>query len=102
MGECHNNLIDIIKEYDEKSYEEDQRIHEEIDVIKDGMLSIQGRAFKKECKKYLQENYVISVYEYENLLVEHEVYNKLGGNHEGDGLFNMVVAKYKGQLAQQG
>jgi hypothetical protein len=31
-------------------------------------------------------------------LADHIVYNKLGGNHEGDALFSMVEAKYKNTI----
>ena len=46
MGECYSNLISVVKEQEEKSMEEDRKIHKEIDVIKNGMLSLEGRSFK--------------------------------------------------------
>ena len=98
MGECYANLISVVRESEEKSMEEDRIIHKEIDIIKDGMLSIEGRAFRNECRKLLENNHYITTKEYESILSEHVTYNKLGGNHEGDGLFNMVIAKYQSQL----
>ena len=98
MSECYNNLIEVVKESDEKSMAEDVKIHQEIDVIKNGMLSVEGRAFKSDCRKLLEDGHIITLNEYENILAEHIIYNKLGGNHEGDGLFSMVVAKYQNQL----
>ena len=98
MNECYSNLIEVVKESDEKSMAEDVKIHQEIDVIKNGMLSVEGRAFKSDCRKLLEDGHIITLNEYENILAEHIIYNKLGGNHEGDGLFSMVIAKYQNQL----
>ena len=98
MAECYNNLISVVQESERKSMEEDRIIHAEIDVIKEGMLAVEGRAFRNECRRLLSEDHVISLNEYEAILAEHSTYNKLGGNHEGDGLFSMVQAKYQNQL----
>lgn len=98
MAECYSNLIQVVKDSDEKSMAEDKKIHKEIDIIKDGMLSVEGRAFRAECRRLLEEDHVITLNEYEAILAEHVTYNNLGGNHEGDGLFSMVQAKYSNQL----
>ena len=98
MSECYSNLIQVVKESEERSIEEDKRIHHEIDIIKDGMLSVEGRAFRNECRRLLEEGHVITLNEYEAILAEHVTYNNLGGNHEGDGLFSMVQVKYQNQL----
>lgn len=98
MSECYNNLIDVVKESDEKSMAEDVKIHKEIDVIKNGMLSLEGRTFKEDCRRLLQDDHKITLNEFEAISNEHIVYNNLGGNHEGDGLFSMVVAKYQNSL----
>lgn len=98
MAECYNNLIAVVKESDEKSIEEDKKIHKEIDVIREGMLSVEGRAFRNECRRLLENDHIITFNEYEAILAEHITYNNLGGNHEGDGLFSMVQAKYQNQL----
>lgn len=98
MTECYSNLINVVNESNEKSMAEDVKIHAEIDAIKGGMLSVQGRAFKSECRRLLEDSHTITLNEYESILQEHITYNNLGGNHEGDGLFSMVQAKYKNQL----
>ena len=98
MNECYNNLLDVVKTSEEKSYNEDKHIHEEIDSIKSGVLAIEGRAFKEDCRKLLEPGHVITLAEYEALQAEHSVYNGLGGNHEGDGLFSMAEAKYRNGL----
>ena len=98
MKECYDNLTNVVKDLEERSIEEDKRIHHEIDIIKDGMLSVEGRAFRNECRRLLEEGHVITLNEYEAILAEHVTYNNLGGNHEGDGLFSMVQVKYQNQL----
>ena len=98
MKECYDNLTNVVKDLEEHSIEEDKRIHHEIDIIKDGMLSVEGRAFRNECRRLLEEGHVITLNEYEAILAEHVTYNNLGGNHEGDGLFSMVQVKYQNQL----
>ena len=98
MSECYSNLIEVVKESDEKSMEEDRVIHHEIDIIKDGMLSVEGRAFRNECKRLLEDDHIITLNEYLTVVNEHGVYNNLGGNHEGDLLFSAVKAKYEKSL----
>lgn len=94
MGECYNKLLNLVNESDTKSREEDKKIHKEIDVIKDGMLSVQGTAFKNECRKLLDQKEPITLEQYEAMVEEHHVYNSLGGNHTGDALFKSLEAKY--------
>jgi len=84
MRECYNNLIQVVQEAEEKSMEEDVRIHNEIDNMKKGILAIEGAYFKQECRKMLDKDYHISAHDFEVLTTEHGVYNSLGGNHEGD------------------
>lgn len=98
MNACSMGLMNIIKEQTEALEKTDKAIHEEIDGLRGGMLSIQGRNFKNDCHKLLRADHVIDLKEYEQLLADHIAYNKLGGNHEGDALFSMVEAKYKNTI----
>lgn len=75
------------------------KFNEEISFVKKGVLSLQGRSFKTQCRELLDPNHVISLSEYELISEEHDVYNSLGGNHEGDVLFDLVDVKYKQNLA---
>lgn len=95
-------------ERDKRFQEEDSRLHTEINELKDefkimkgGILSIQGRDFKADCRALLQPDHRITLNEYEAIIEEHEVYKSLGGNHEGDALFSMVQVKYQSILGAQ-
>lgn len=98
MKECSNKLLEIVEKKNEELLKADAQIHKEIDGLRDGILSIQGRDFKEDCHILLQEGHIITANEYEQILVDHIAYNKLGGNHEGDALFSMVEAKYKNTI----
>ena len=67
MNECYNNLLEVVKKSEDRSYEEDKRIRVEIDSIKGGVLSIEGRAFKEDCRRLLEPGHIITLAEYEAL-----------------------------------
>lgn len=101
----HENIITVMDERDKRLQAEDERLHNEIDglkddfkIIKGGILSIQGRDFKADCRVLLQPEHIISLNEFEAIIEAHEVYKSLGGNHEGDALFTLVEQKYGKQL----
>ena len=98
MNSCSAGLMNIVREQTEQLKKTDEAIHTEIDSLRGGMLSIQGRNFKNDCHKLLKADHIIDLKEYEQLLADHIAYNKLGGNHEGDALFSMVEAKYKNTI----
>ncbi len=98
MDECYKRLFTTIEEYDKRSVEEDKKIYKNLQTLKDGMLSIQGVAFKEECNKLLHQAAPITYDQFTRILNEHNVYNSLGGNHDGDLLFEMVEVKYKQNL----
>ena len=72
----------------------------EVKALKAGILSIQGREFKANCRKLLDENHEITLDEWEELDADHEVYNGLGGNHKGDQLYSLVKKKAEKILTQ--
>ena len=98
MAACSASLMKIVEDKNQELLDADKKLHSEIDTVRDGMLSMQGRNFKNDCHKLLKKDHVIDVKEYEQLLADHIIYNKLGGNHEGDALFSMVEAKYKNTI----
>lgn len=67
-------------------------------LIKQGLLSLQGRDFREECYRLLKENHVITLEEYEQVESDHAAYNALGGNHNGDHLYELVKHKVEGNL----
>ena len=73
--------------------QKDIEFQNEIKALKNGLLSIQGRAFKASCKKLLEEGHEITLEEYEEITKDHDAYNSLGGNHNGDQLYRLVRQK---------
>lgn len=59
-----------------------------MNILKEGILSLQGREFRDYCRELLKEDHIITTFEYETLVHEHQTYNSLGGNHRGDALFH--------------
>lgn len=68
-----------------------------LDIIKEGLLAIQGHEFRNKCRRLLAKDTIL-LDEYEQLESDHMVYNELGGNHKGDSLFDQVKTKYYAQL----
>lgn len=76
-----------------RSDKKETELQNEIKILKNGLLSIQGRTFKANCKKLLEEGHEISLEEYEEITKDHDAYNSLGGNHNGDQLYQLVRQK---------
>ena len=102
--EFYAGLEKLIQEGNEASQKADEEIKkemsdmrenitEEIGTIRTGVLSIQGEKFKALCHDLLNPDHLISQEEYEDCMHEHQVYNSLGGNHDGDAIFKVVVEK---------
>lgn len=70
----------------------------ETQYLKRGLLSVQGKLFREECYRLLEEGHVITLDEYEQLEDDHDAYNALGGNHNGDMLFGLATIKFEDQL----
>nr|DAE09658.1 MAG TPA: hypothetical protein [Myoviridae sp. ctjhW4] len=87
------------------SQRDDEKLQSQIDhmrncleVVKSGVLNLQGKTFKQECRKVLGNEETLSIEEFERIQADHDVYNSLGGNHDGDSLFELVEHKYKNKL----
>ena len=63
----NKKINDFIKNIDQNKelLDADKKLHSEIDNVRDGMLSMQGRNFKNDCHKLLKKDHVIDVKEYE-------------------------------------
>lgn len=86
----------ILAKIQAKDEEQDQKM----DELRAGLLSVQGRGFKENCHKLLSIDHKIDVEELENITKDHDAYKGLGGNHEGDMLFNLVIEKAKKDITQ--
>lgn len=69
-------------------------LEDNLNTLKDGILSLQRKEFKEECRRLLNQEEAITYEQYTILQREHTVYNSLGGNHEGDQLFKLASMKY--------
>ena len=105
MTSCQLDLINKILPHEAALKEEDKKLNQDIthlnenmDILKGGVLSLQGREFKQDCRELLKEDHVITLIEYETIVDEHKIYNSLGGNHRGDALFAAVQQKYNNSL----
>lgn len=91
----------------EESKSDDAVLEKEISALKKsiialtaGILSIQGKEFRNNCRKLLAEDHVITLDEWEELDKDHMAYNGLGGNHKGDHLFSLVKKKVEAGFAK--
>lgn len=94
----YEGLKDTIREGSEETQRGDAKLQSQIDIMKSGILSIQKKNFKQECRELLKEDHVITLEEFESIQDEHNIYNSLGGNHDGDTLFEMVEKKATNDL----
>lgn len=84
----------------ERSNKKENELAEQIKVLKAGLLSIQGRTFKSNCRRLLDPDHEISLEEYEEITKDHDTYNSLGGNHNGDQLYTLVRKKVEDSWAK--
>lgn len=75
-------------------------LEKNITALTAGVLSMQGKEFRNNCRKLLAENHVITLDEWEELDKDHTAYNGLGGNHKGDHLFSLVKKKVEAGFAE--
>lgn len=69
-------------------------LEDNLNTLKGGILSLQRKEFKEECRRLLNQKEAITYEQYTMLQREHTIYNSLGGNHEGDQLFKLVSMRY--------
>lgn len=72
----------------------------QLNTLKAGLLSMQGKEFRNNCRRLLDKTHAITLDEWEEINTDHEAYNGLGGNHRGDELFELVRKKAEGQLTK--
>ena len=98
MTQCYNKLDTKITEFIDESREEDKKMDKRVSGIRNDVLTIEGAYFRAECRKLLEKEHIITQEEFNTITLQHDAYNNLGGNHEGDMLFEMVREKHKDQV----
>lgn len=100
QDEFYNKIKNEINREHENSQQDDEALHTEMNTLsvvlnslKKGLLSVQGRQFKADCKKLLATEHIITIEEYQQITEDHQAYHALGGNHNGDALFELVKKK---------
>lgn len=83
-----------------KSMEADKALQSEISLLQTGLLNIQAKMFKAECRDIINSDREITLEEYESIQRDHEVYNSLGGNSDGDMLFKLVAEKFSSNMTK--
>lgn len=63
-------------------------------ILKEGLLSVQGNNFKRQCKALLEPTHKITETEWLQHQIDFEAYERLGGNDDGHDLHNAVAHKY--------
>ncbi len=80
--------------------EEISTVEKNLEALTAGILSMQGKEFRANCRKLLAEDHIITLDEWEELDKDHMAYNGLGGNHKGDHLFSLVKKKVEAGFAE--
>ena len=103
--ELKNAILDIVEKNKSELHKEDIQIYDkmnsiqtELAILKSGILGMWGRQFISDCKVLLKPDHVINQREWDDISKDHEIYNLLGGNHNGDRLYEDIVAKYRNNL----
>lgn len=107
LGELQADMK-IMQQEIQTNKNDENKIEKKIDTLKDnlntlkgGILSLQRKELKEECRKLLNQKEAITYEQYTMLQHEHTIYNSLGGNHEGDQLFKLVSMRYANTNAVQ-
>lgn len=106
-NEINTKIDETLEAGREESKSDDAVLEKEISALEKnivaltaGVLSMQGKEFRNNCRKLLAEDHVITLDEWEELDKDHMVYNGLGGNHKGDHLFSLVKKKVEAEFAE--
>lgn len=94
INASYNKAQDSNKELKEDILE----LSQQIQFLKAGILSVQKKEFIANCRALLEDGKEITLDEYTRISADHEAYNQLGGNHEGDQIFSFVSKKFEGQM----
>lgn len=96
-NDVNQHVTDVIATSRAESKSDDAALRAQIEetsnqlnTLKAGLLSMQGKEFRNNCRRLLEATHTITLDEWEEINADHAAYNGLGGNHRGDELFEMV------------
>ena len=95
IQQLHDSLDGIKTEIMEYVKEHNDMQDKSLEDLRAGLLSMQRPVFKEMCHNLLASDHKITVEEMERITKDHAAYKGLGGNHEGDTLYELVVEKAK-------
>lgn len=101
MNECLKETNNRITALDDKVEQKINEVRKDVQssdaqqkILKEGLLSVQGNNFKRQCKALLEPTHKISETEWLQHQIDFEAYERLGGNDDGHDLHNVVAHKY--------
>lgn len=94
MNERFEETNNRITALDNKVEQNVQTSDAQQEILKEGLLSVQGNNFKRQCKALLEPTHKISETEWLQHQIDFEAYERLGGNDDGHDLHNAVAHKY--------
>ena len=75
-----------------------EKNNQSTEAVKSGTLALWRKTYFNDARLLLEKDHIITDEEYVKISVEHVVYNRLGGNHEGDQYFESITRKYHNGL----
>ena len=118
LEQCHCALKSEIKKQNEEQEKKMEESHKGIseqlghltteieknnkttDAVRLGTLALWRKTYFHDARLLLEPDHVITHEEFVKISVEHDTYNRLGGNHEGDQYFESIKKKYESGLTQ--
>lgn len=102
IKEDNQRMIDAVSkmsmEEDEKLQKQINKINEDVSNIKVATSSMQKNDFYEKCHRLLKPDHFITLEEWEDIKEYHKEYNAIGGNHRGDGYFELIQKKVEVNL----
>lgn len=94
MTESHESIKQQISQLSETL----EKTSANTEAVKEGTLALWRKTYFTDAKRLLEPDHVITDKEYVKISNDHAVYNKLGGNHDGDEYFKSITIKYRAGL----
>lgn len=101
IDEITNKVSIHIESLEKSGKERGEESRKRDELIINAILYLQRKDFLRSCEELLTPGREITFDEYNAIQEDHEVYNKLGGNHRGDTLFKDIQDKYRLQTQKK-